>query len=146
MRNFRTAAVAAATAVTVAFGGTAIASAADAGDTSAKDNTTIEENQDVTKDATSSDIFNALSSNDDKYPTLSSKLGAVTDNKVKAKGTDGFGEVVNDDTNPQWFKIWRDGTYALIGTSVAGALIAAYNFAVYNHILPNHILDPIFNR
>ena len=141
MRNFRTAAVAAATAVTVAFGGTAIASAE-----TTENNETIVENQDVAKDATSSDIFNALSSNDDKYPTLSSKVGAVTDNKVPAKGTDGFGEVVNDDTNPQWFKIWRDGTYALIGTSVAGALIAAYNFAVYNHILPNHILDPMFNR
>ena len=141
MRNFRTAAVAAATAVTVAFGGTAIASAE-----TTENNETIVENPDVAKDATSSDIFNALSSNDDKYPTLSSKVGAVTDNKVKAKGTDGFGEDVNDDTNPQWFKIWRDGTYALIGTSVAGALIAAYNFAVYNHILPNHILDPIFNR
>lgn len=146
MRNFRTAAVAAATAVTVAFGGTAIASAADAGDTPAKNNDTITENQDVNDDATPSEIFDALSSKDDRYPTLSSKAGAVTDNTVKAKGTDGFGEEVNDETNPQWFKIWRDGTYALIGTTIAGALIAAYNFAVYNHILPNHILDPIFNR
>lgn len=146
MRNFRTAAVAAATAVTVAFGGTAIASAADAGDTPAKNNDTITENQDVNDDATPSEISEAASSKDEKYPTLSSKLGAVTDNTVKAKGTDLLGKEVNDKTNPQWAKIWRDGTYALIGTSIAGALIAAYNFAVYNHILPNHILDPIFNR
>lgn len=145
MRNFRTAAVAAATAVTVAFGGTAIASA-ETGDQPAKDNKTIVENQDVTKDATSSEISEALSSKDENYPTGSSKVGAVTDNTVKAKGTDLYGEVVNDEANPQWAKIWRDGTYALIGTTIAGALIAAYNFAVYNHILPNHILDPIFNR
>ncbi|MCQ9336295.1 hypothetical protein NQ011_06300 [Corynebacterium phoceense] len=142
MRNFRTAAVAAATAVTVAFGGTAIASA----ETGDQNNETITENQDVTKDATPSEISEAASSKDKKYPTLSSKLGAVTDNTVKAKGTDLLGKEVNDKTNPQWAKIWRDGTYALIGTSIAGALIAAYNFAVYNHILPNHILDPMFNR
>ena len=142
MRNFRTAAVAAATAVTVAFGGTAIASA----ETGDQNNETITANQDVNDDATPSEISEAASSKDEKYPTLSSKLGAVTDNKVKAKGTDLLGKEVNDKTNPQWAKIWRDGTYALIGTSIAGALIAAYNFAVYNHILPNHILDPIFNR
>lgn len=144
MRNFRTAAVAAATAVTVAFGGTAIASA-ETGEKPAENNKIVE-NQDVTKDATSSEISKALSSKDEDYPTLSSKLGAVTDNKEKAKGTDLFGKEVNDENNPQWSKIWRDGTYALIGTTIAGALIAAYNFAVYNHILPNHILDPIFNR
>lgn len=144
MRNFRTAAVAAATAVTVAFGGTAIASA-ETGEKPAENNKIVE-NQDVTKDATSSEISEALSSKDEDYPTASSKLGAVTDNKEKAKGTDLFGKKVNDEANPQWSKIWRDGTYALIGTTIAGALIAAYNFAVYNHILPNHILDPIFNR
>lgn len=144
MRNFRTAAVAAATAVTVAFGGTAIASAQT--DDKPANNDTIVENQDVTKDATSSEISEALSSKDDKYPTLSSKFGAVTDNEKKVTGEDLLGKEKHDETNPQWAKIWRDGTYALIGTTIAGALIAAYNFAVYNHILPNHILDPIFNR
>ncbi len=131
MRNFRTAAVAAATAVTVALSGTAIASA---------------QSEPDQKPTTSSKISEALSSESEEGKTLSSKVGDATDGDEEVAGANLLGKRTDDANNPEWAKIWRDGTYALIGTSIAGALIAAYNFAVYNHILPNHILDPMFNR
>ncbi|MGV3071637.1 hypothetical protein ACEE90_04230 [Corynebacterium phoceense] len=132
MRNFRTAAVAAATAVTVALSGTAIASAQSEPDQKPATN--------------SSKISEALSSKPEEGKTLSSKVGDATDGDEEVAGANLLGKRTDDANNPEWAKIWRDGTFALIGTTIAGALIAAYNFAVYNHILPNHILDPMFNR
>ena len=131
MRNFRTAAVAAATAASVAFAGTSVAFAADT----------------ETENTASSDLSSAYDKvkEDDSDETLSSKWGTATEKNRKVTGEDLFGQERAED-NPQWAEIWRGGTYAALGTAIAGALFAAYNFAVYNNIVPAHVLDPIFRR
>lgn len=132
MRNFRTAAVAASTAVAVAFGGAAAASAEDA--------PVKEENL----SSNLSSAFDKYKQLDGEFETLSSKWGAATEANQKVNGGDLLGERTHDESNALWSKIWRDGTYALLGTAAAGAVIAAYNYAVYTGIVPQHILDPIF--
>ncbi|QRP61274.1 hypothetical protein [Corynebacterium minutissimum] len=133
MRNFRTAAVAAATAASVAFAGTSVAFAAE-----------------TEKDTSLSSVLSSANDKvkeDDSDATLSSKWGDATDADTDVTGADLFGENVADDTtNPDWAIAAREGLYASIGTAVAGALIAAYNFAVYNNIVPAHVLDPFFRR
>ncbi|MCG7228404.1 hypothetical protein [Corynebacterium minutissimum] len=132
MRNFRTAAVAAATAASVAFAGTSVAFAA--------------ETEETTLSSELSSANDEVKENDSDQ-TLSSKWGDATEGDTKVTGADLFGENVADDTtNPTWAKIWREGTYAALGTAIAGALAAAYNFAVYNNIVPAHVLDPFFRR
>ena len=133
MRNFRTAAVAAATAATVAFGGVAVASAED----TTNERASLAENP--------SSVIKDTKADDAEYPTLSSKIGANADKDQKVTGHNLLGEEKGKN-NPRWGEIWRDGTVALGITSAIGALIGAYNYAVYNGILPQHILDPIFRR
>ena len=132
MRNFRTAAVAAATAVTVAFGGTAVASAESS---STNENTTS-------------------SSSSSSFTQLGKKKGAWSEGEdgkpvVKPEdqvtGEDMFGTETSDNI-PEWASDWKKGATALGITSVVGAIIGAYNYAVYNGIIPQHILDPIFRR
>lgn len=128
MRNFRTAAVAAATAVAVSFAGTTVATA-----------------QSSTEAPAASDAATAT-----EAPTLSSKLGDATNADNNVIGTDLLGSSTKDENgkelaaDSEWALIWRDATYAAVAAGVVGALIAAYNYAVYNHIVPSHILDPIF--
>ena len=133
MRNFRTAAVAAATAVTVAFGGTAVASA----ESSAT-------NENTTSSSSSSSSFTqqgkkkgAWSEGEDGKPVVK------PENQVT--GEDMFGTETSDNI-PEWASDWKKGATALGITSVIGAIIGAYNYAVYNGIIPQHILDPIFRR
>ena len=133
MRNFRTAAVAAATAASVAFAGTTVAFAA--------------ENTEETSLSSELSSANDKVQADDSDATLSSKWGDATDADQDVAGADLFGENVADDTtNPTWAVAAREGLYASLGTAIAGALFAAYNFAVYNHIVPAHVLDPFFRR
>ena len=133
MRNFRTAAVAAATAVTVAFGGTAVASAAESSST----------NENTTSSSSSS-----------SFTQLGKKKGAWSEGQdgkpvVKPEnqvtGEDMWGTEISE-TIPEWASDWKKGATALGITSVIGAIIGAYNYAVYNGIIPQHILDPIFRR
>ena len=132
MRNFRTAAVAAATAASVAFAGTSVAFAAETEETTLSSEL-----------SSANDKVHA----DDSDATLSSKWGDSTDADHDVAGADLFGENVDDDTtNPTWAKAAREGLYASLGTAIAGALFAAYNFAVYNNIVPAHVLDPFFRR
>lgn len=132
MRNFRTAAVAAATAASVAFAGTSVAFAA--------------ETEETTLSSELSSANDEVKENDSDQ-TLSSKWGDATGADKKVAGADLFGENTADGTtNETWTEIWREGTYAALGTAIAGALAAAYNFAVYNHIVPAHVLDPFFRR
>lgn len=131
MRNFRTAAVAAATALTVAFSGTAIASAED----------------NVSEDTKSSSI-GSLSSQWGK------DLGAWTEgedgkpvikDENQVSGVDLLGsEKANDEDLPEWSVLFRDATIAGGVLSLVGGLIAAYNYAVFNGILPGHIFDGLF--
>ena len=130
MRNFRTAAVAAATAVTVAFGGTAVASA---------ESSTTNENTGSSFSSSSltqlGKDWGAWSEGEDGKPVVEA------DDQVT--GEDMFGKEVAKEI-PKWASNWKKGATALGITSVIGAIIGAYNYAVYNGILPQHILDPIF--
>ena len=132
MRNFRTAAVAAATAVTVAFGGTAVASAE-----------TSSTNENTTSSSSSSSLTQlgkkkgAWSEGEDGKP--------VVKPEHQVTGEDMFGKETSE-TIPEWASNWKKGATALGITSVIGAIIGAYNYAVYNGIIPQHILDPIFRR
>ena len=132
MRNFRTAAVAAATAVTVAFGGTAVASA--------EPSTT---NENTTSSFSSSSLTQlgkkkgAWSEGEDGKP--------VVKPEDQVTGEDMFGKETAEGI-PEWASDWKKGATALGITSVIGAIIGAYNYAVYNGIIPQHILDPIFRR
>lgn len=158
MRNFRTAAVAAATAVTVAFGGAAVASADTPSTNEGTSSSSSAKNEDANKGTSSSakdeDANKGASSSSSSLSQLGKKWGAWTEGEdgkpvVKPEhqvtGQDLFGKEKAKD-NAKWAEIWRDGTFAALGTAVAGALIAAYNFAVYNNIVPAHVLDPIFRR
>ena len=130
MRNFRTAAVAAATAVTVAFGGTAVASAESSST-----------NENTTSFSSSSSLtqlgkkWGAWEADKDGKPVVN------RDNKVT--GEDMWGEET-DPNMPEWASKWKTGVITLGVSSVIGAIIGAYNYAVYNHIIPQHMLDPIF--
>lgn len=131
MRNFRTAAVAAATALTVTFSGTAIASA--------EDNDSVD---------TKSSSIGSLSSQWGK------DLGAWTEgedgkpvvkDENQASGTDLFGKNQADRKDlPDWSLLFKDATIAGGVLSLVGGLIAAYNYAVFNGILPGHIFDGLF--
>lgn len=131
MRNFRTAAVAAATAVTVAFGGTAVASAE------------TNNNEGTSSFSSSSSLtqkgkeWGAWEEGEDGKPVVN------PGNQVT--GEDMFGKEV-DPNMPKWASYWKQGTIALGISSVIGAVIGAYNYAVYNGIIPAHVLDPIFRR
>ncbi|WP_296204982.1 hypothetical protein [uncultured Corynebacterium sp.] len=126
MRNFRTAAVAAATALTVAFSGTAIASA----------------------EESSSSSIGSLSSQWGKG------LGAwtegedgkpVVEDKNQVTGDALFGERQADREDiVDWGNLFKDATIAGGVLSLVGGLIAAYNYAVFNGILPGHIFDGLF--
>ena len=132
MRNFRTAAVAAATAVTVAFGGTAVASA---------ESSTANENTGSSFSSSSltqlGKDWGAWSEGEDGKPVVK------PENQVT--GEDMFGKETSDSI-PEWASNWKKGATALGITSIVGAIIGAYNYAVYNGIVPQHILDPIFRR
>lgn len=123
MRNFRTAAVAAATAVTVAFSGTAIASAQE-GEGSAN-------NTETTQSSTGSSAWQIGES-------------LEVQDKPTVTGVDLFGSSVDDENNPEWAKLWREGTFVLFGTAVVGAAIGAYNYAVFHNMIPTHIFDGVF--
>lgn len=140
MRNFRTATVAAATAVAVSFTGITAASAEEQ-NTDSKSSfvegsakLSSEEKQEILS-----------SENTDESPNLSSKIGKVMNADEDASGSEFLGsskgnkEDNGDITNPGWARLWRDGNVvAAIGT-VVGGIITAYNYGVYNGFFPHFI-------
>ena len=141
MRKFRTAAVAAATAVTVAFAGTTVASAAEAVEGSGLTDAQVQE--ELQKDATSSEMSSALSSEGDG--SLSSKLGGVTDGNITGNGADAFGSTKNPSQVPQWLDLWRGGTIAMVAAAAVSSAVAAYNYAVYSGNIPDYVGQAIKN-
>ncbi len=143
MRNFRTAAIAAATAAAVAFGGTAVATAAPAQDTLSSKVKAFQ------KDNPNASLSSAFGFATDAHDGLGAKNPDGSDNtdgKAYATGNDTFGQEIKDDQNGQWVKLWREGTYGMIGTAIVGAIIAAANFALYNGILPQSILPDFLRK
>ena len=143
MRNFRTAAVAAATAFAVSFTGITAASAEETEQQHTDSESSFVEGSSV---LSSDDAQSTLSSeNTEESPNLSSKVGDLMNAGEDASGSEIFGDEKGNDgdngdvTNPGWARLWRDGNVvAVIGTIVGGA-IAAYNYGVYNGFFPHFI-------
>ncbi len=154
MRNFRTAAVAAATAVTVAFGGTVVASAETANTNEGTSTSTENTNEGTSSNEDSSSAKNSKEGSSSSLTQLGKKWGAweadengkaVVNPDNKVTGEDMWGKET-DPNMPEWASKWKTGVITLGVSSVIGAIIGAYNFAVYNNIVPAHLLDPIFRR
>lgn len=106
MRKLRNSALAAATAVAVTFGGSAVATAQPA-----------DEPQNV-------NLSSALSAGSSGG---SSALGDATEGDQTGTGNDALGEEKVPEETPEWLQIWRDLTsLAGIGT-VIGGIIGAVN-------------------
>lgn len=150
MRNFRTAAVASATALTVFVGGTAIASAEDLN----KDQTNAAEQQAGQDDKTGQDekkksdkqvIFAGKQEGDKSFGDVvkdgtaglfngkgSSKYFDEKDTATPFYPTDAFGKKTNPEAVPQWARYWIDGTIVAGIGALVGLVIAGINFASYN--------------
>lgn len=159
MRNFRTAAVASATALTVFVGGTAIASA----QSSEKPETTAtaEQNgQDDTKKpeekkSNKQVIFagkqdkgikaDGTEQADKSFGDVvkdgtkglfnkqgSSQYFTKEDTATPFYPTDAFGKKTNPEAVPQWARYWIDGTIVAGIGAIVGLVIAGINFASYN--------------
>ncbi|OIR42518.1 hypothetical protein BJP08_04235 [Corynebacterium sp. NML140438] len=135
MRNFRTAAVASATALTVALGGVATASAA-------------EPNPTETQKADQQVIFVGKQEGDkdagkviaDGTKGLFSGLGSSQyfDKEDRDKPfyiTDAFGKETDVKAVPQWARTWIDGTVIAGIGALVGLIIAGFNFASYNGLI-----------
>ena len=130
MRNFRTAAVATATALTVVAGGTAIASAEEGTtETNSKDKAVVfvgkqkETDKDfgeVVSDGTKG-LFDGKGSS--KY---------FNDEQDPFYPTDAFGNTTNAEDVPQWARYWIDGSIVAAIGAVIGLIIAGLNFSFYN--------------
>ena len=130
MRNFRTAAVATATALTVVAGGTAIASAEEGTtETNSKDKAVVfvgkqkETDKDfgeVVSDGTKG-LFDGKGSS--KY---------FNDEQDPFYPTDAFGNTTNAEDVPQWARYWIDGSIVAAIGALVGLVIAGFNFAFYN--------------
>ena len=129
MRNFRTAAVATATALTVVAGGTAIASA-----------------EEGTTETTSNDkavVFVGKQEGDKDFGQV---VGDGTKGLFGGQGssqyfddkdepfypTDAFGNTTNAEDVPQWARYWIDGSIVAAIGAVIGLIIAGLNFSLYN--------------
>ena len=131
MRNFRTAAVASATALTVLAGGTAIASAEDAqNETTSNDKAVVfvgkqEGDKDfgkVVSDGTKG-VFDGKGS---------SKYFDDEDTEKPFYPTDAFGNKTNENDVPQWASYWIDGSVVAAIGALIGLVIAGLNFSFYN--------------
>ena len=129
MRNFRTAAVASATALTVLAGGTAIASAEDAQNETTSDDKAV--------------VFVGKQEGDKDFGEV---VGDGTEGLFGGKGsskyfddkdkpfypTDAFGNKTNKEDVPQWARYWIDGSIVAAIGALVGLVIAGLNFSFYN--------------
>lgn len=149
MRNFRTAAVASATALTVAFGGVAVASA-ETTETPATTEASYEKPADrprsETKDKDNSVAFKGFdgregdksfneSISDGVSGKGSSHYVTKEDRETPFYGVDAFGKEKNAEALPQWARIWIDGTIVSAIGALVGLVIAGFNFASYNGLI-----------
>ncbi|OFT29405.1 hypothetical protein HMPREF3171_07080 [Corynebacterium sp. HMSC08F01] len=151
MRNFRTAAVASATALTVFVGGTAIASAEENKDpettATAEQNgqTDTKKPEEKKSDKDKQVIFAGKQEGDKSFGDVvkdgtaglfngkgSSKYFDEKDTATPFYPTDAFGEKTNPEAVPQWARYWIDGTIVAGIGALVGLVIAGINFASYN--------------
>ena len=129
MRNFRTAAVAAATALTVGLAGTSVATAQDAATETGAQET-------ASSNLSSSDGGSSLSAigHEQEAWQYDDEGNPVVADENLAYGTDMFGE--NQAEGPAWAENWKDGTLVAVLGSILGAIIGAVNWAKYTGLLP----------
>lgn len=143
MRNFRTAAVASATALTVALGGIATASAEEPTTPAKSDRQVIfvGKVKDTDKDAGKviSDGTKGLFNRGGSSHYFDQK---VNDNEKNNKDmdqpfyiTDAFGKQTDAAAVPQWARTWIDGTVIAGIGALVGLIIAGFNFASYNGLI-----------
>lgn len=151
MRNFRTAAVASATALTVFVGGTAIASAEENKDpettATAEQNgqTDTKKPEEKKSNKDKQVIFAGKQEGDKSFGDVvkdgtaglfngkgSSKYFDEKDTATPFYPTDAFGKKTNPEAVPQWARYWIDGTIVAGIGALVGLVIAGINFASYN--------------
>ncbi|OFT58188.1 hypothetical protein HMPREF3151_05065 [Corynebacterium sp. HMSC05H05] len=129
MRNFRTAAVASATALTVLAGGTAIASAEDAqNETTSKDKAVVF----VGKQEGDKDFGKVVSDGTKGLFDGKGSSQYFDDKDKEFYPTDAFGNKTNKEDVPQWARYWIDGSIVAAIGALVGLVIAGFNFAFYN--------------
>lgn len=129
MRKFRNAALAAATATAVAFGGTAVASAEQTGEVTGGSSTFTSGSIDR-YESDFGDVLGAF------FKGGSSEVGKITGADQEADVDNIFGAEVADGEIPQWGALWRDlVNWAGLAAGV-GLVIAAGNWALHEGYLP----------
>lgn len=129
MRNFRTAAVAAATALTLGLTGTAVAGAQEGDDVTE----TQEQNASFSSGITTALSSGSSAAGHDQGAWEENEDGEIVAPEVT--GEDMFGEDVSPDL-PAWAQNWKDfNTVASVG-AVVGLIVAAVNAAKYVGLLP----------
>ncbi|OFT58189.1 hypothetical protein HMPREF3151_05070 [Corynebacterium sp. HMSC05H05] len=130
MRNFRKAALAGATAVAVAFGSTAVATAETTEDSTAAENTYVAPSRPV----------EAKDGKDGVEPASSQKIThsewlQFRDENGNLRGTDGqaiFGEKDNFDAQPRYAKLAYGATIFTAVSALVGLIVGPlYNFFVH---------------
>ncbi|MCG7277672.1 hypothetical protein MHJ95_01520 [Corynebacterium imitans] len=155
MRNFRTAAVATATALTVAISGTAIAQADEKPGEETQQGSTSEGKQFDTREETKQNGVSPAFQSGKRYSEDDKELGQVisdgtkglfggkgssqyvsdNDRDKKFYGVDAFGKETQGDALPQWARLWIDGTIVAGIGALVGLVIAGFNFASYNGLI-----------
>ena len=129
MRNFRTAAVASATALTVVAGGTAIASAEDAqNETTSNDKAVVF----VGKQEGDKDFGKVVSDGTEGLFGGKGSSQYFDDKDEPFYPTDAFGNKTNKEDVPQWARYWIDGSIVAAIGALVGLVIAGLNFSFYN--------------
>ena len=129
MRNFRTAAVASATALTVLAGGTAIASAEDAqNETTSNDKAVVF----VGKQEGDKDFGKVVSDGTEGLFGGKGSSQYFDDKDKEFYPTDAFGNKTNKEDVPQWARYWIDGSIVAAIGALVGLVIAGLNFSFYN--------------
>ncbi|MCG7292068.1 MULTISPECIES: hypothetical protein [Corynebacterium] len=129
MRNFRTAAVASATALTVLAGGTAIASAEDAqNETTSNDKAVVF----VGKQEGDKDFGEVVSDGTEGLFGGKGSSQYFDDKDEPFYPTDAFGNKTNKEDVPQWARYWIDGSIVAAIGALVGLVIAGLNFSFYN--------------
>ena len=129
MRNFRTAAVASATALTVLAGGTAIASAEDAqNETTSNDKAVVF----VGKQGDDKDFGKVVSDGTEGLFGGKGSSQYFDDKDEPFYPTDAFGNKTNKEDVPQWARYWIDGSIVAAIGALVGLVIAGLNFSFYN--------------
>ncbi|MBC3178038.1 hypothetical protein [Corynebacterium lujinxingii] len=133
MRNFRKAALAGATAVAVAFGSTAVATAETTEDTTAAENTYVAPSRPV-EDKDGKDGVEPASSEKITH----SEWLQFRDEDGNLRGTDGraiFGEKDNFDAQPQYAKLAYGATIFTVVSALVGLIVGPlYNFIVHGDV------------